>query len=232
MEHREDDDWLDYRQRFAGLYDGANYASPLQRRVMRASHRLLEKRFGAAARFGRVLEVGAGTGEHLPFVRHAYDEYVVTDRDPEALRLAERKATPVVCGKVRFEAHAAENLGFADAAFDRLVAAHVLEHLYPPQRAIKEWRRVLRDGGTLSVLIPTDPGVAWRLGRALGPRRAAVAQGLPYDYIIAREHVNACNNLLALLRYYFPEHVDDWWPLPFATIDGNLFYAFHAIVRK
>jgi phosphatidylethanolamine/phosphatidyl-N-methylethanolamine N-methyltransferase len=91
---------------------------------------------------------------------------------------------------------------------------------------------VLKDGGTLSILIPTDPGMAWRLGRHLGPRRNAIAQGIAYDYVMAREHVNSCNNLVALLRHYFPRSRESWWPLRVPSIDLNLFFAFHAKVVK
>ena len=66
----EDKSWIDYREKFSKVYDELNYSSPLQSSVMRASHKLVEKAFDDQAHFSRVLEVGASTGEHLPFVRH------------------------------------------------------------------------------------------------------------------------------------------------------------------
>jgi len=111
-------------------------------------------------------------------------------------------------------------------------AGHVLEHIYYPHLALKEWVRVLKDKGTLSILIPTDPGVAWRFSRNLGPRKNAMARNITYDYVMAREHVNPCNNLIAFLKHYFPEHQDQWWPFSIPSIDINLFYIFHGIVRK
>lgn len=101
-----------------------------------------------------------------------------------------------------------------------------------PHLALKEWRRVLKHGGVISILIPTDPGLAWRLGRHFGPRKNAIARGIAYDYVMAREHVNSCNNLIALLRHYFPGSKEAWWPFPIASIDLNLFFAFHATVDK
>jgi len=229
---QEDAAWIEWRNSFSDLYDSANYEDPLQSRVMRASHRLVEKPFGEATRFGRVLEVGAGTGEHLPFVRHDYGEYILTDMDPKTLDVARQKLSALDTGRVGFEVQTGSALAYPDGAFDRVVAVHVLEHIYQPHLALKEWRRVLKDGGTLSILIPTDPGVAWRLGRHLGPRRNAVSKGLAYDYIMAREHVNPCNNLIALLRHYFPEAREAWWPSPIPSIDLNLFFAYQARVRK
>jgi hypothetical protein len=37
----EDQEWLDYRNRFSAVYDESNYASPLQAFAMRSSHRPL-----------------------------------------------------------------------------------------------------------------------------------------------------------------------------------------------
>lgn len=228
----EDQVWLDYRARFADVYDQSNYASPLQSAVMRASHRLAEKRFQESEHFANVLEIGAGTGEHLGFVRHTFDQYVLSDLDEKTLEVAKGKLSDRFGSKLKFETQSGKGLSYADNSFDRLIASHVLEHIYQPHLELKEWRRVVKNGGILSILIPTDPGVAWRLGRRLGPRRNAVAQGIAYDYVMAREHVNSCNNLIALLRHYFPDRTEAWWPFPLPSTDLNLFFVFHAVVRK
>lgn len=228
----DDKAWIEYREKFADVYDDSNYSSPLQSKVMRASHRLTERAFGKQSHFNRVLEIGAGTGEHLPFVRHKFDEYTLTDMDPKTLEIAKNKLGEHSTGKIHYQVQPGEGLDYADSTFDRVIATHVLEHIYQPHKALKEWYRVLKHGGVLSILIPTDPGVAWRLGRHLGPRRNAIAQGIAYDYVMAREHVNSCNNLIAILRHYFPNKKESWWPLPIASIDINLFFCFHATIQK
>ncbi|MDP1679350.1 MAG: methyltransferase domain-containing protein [Candidatus Nitrotoga sp.] len=119
-------------------------------------------------------------------------------------------------------------MSYVDNSFDRLIATHVLEHIYHPHLALKEWVRIIKDRGVLSILISTDPGVAWRIDRHLRPRKNAIAQGIAYDYIMAREHVNSCNNL----RHYFPERTEAWWPFPIPSIDLNLFFVSHTAVRK
>lgn len=228
----EDEAWLEYRARFSELYDESNYASPLQSRVMRASHKLVESEYGPEAYFERVLEIGAGTGEHARFVRHAFNDYTLTDSDPKTLDVARTKLAELSGRTFEFDVQTGSELGYADNTFDRLVATHVLEHIYQPHLVLKEWRRVIKHGGMISILIPTDPGMAWRLGRHLGPRRNAIKQGIAYDYVMAREHVNSCNNLIALLRHYFPSSKEAWWPLAIPSIDLNLFFAFHAAIDK
>ena len=228
----EDPAWMDYRARFADIYDVANYSSPLQAAVMRASHRLTERHFPERDFFSNVLEIGAGTGEHLAFVRHGFDRYVLTDTDTKALEVCKGKFKNKYGSELLFETQTGSRLSYADSSFNRLIATHVLEHIYQPHLALKEWRRVVKNGGVISILIPTDPGVAWRLGRRLGPRKSALAQGIAYDYVMAREHVNSCNNLIALVRHYFPERTEGWWPLPIASIDLNLFFVCHMTVSK
>ncbi len=228
----EDQAWLDYRARFADVYDDSNYASPIQSAVMRAGHRLAEKQFQQSDHFSRVLEIGSGTGEHLGFVQHGFDQYVLSDMDAKTLEISKGKLSGKFDTKLLFETQRGERLTYTDNTFDRLIATHVLEHIYQPHLALKEWVRVVKDGGVLTVLIPTDPGFAWRLGRHLGPRRNAIAQGVAYDYVMAREHVNSCNNLIALLQYYFSDRTEAWWPLPIPSIDLNLFFVCHAVVKK
>lgn len=228
----EDKAWIAYREKFSQVYDNCNYSSPLQSLLMRTSHRLAEKAFSDQVHFDRVLEVGAGTGEHLPFVFHTFNEYILTDFDPKTLEVAREKLVGRHDGRVKFEVQTGNNLTYPNNTFDRLVVTHVLEHIYQPHLALKEWHRVLKHGGVLTILIPTDPGLAWRLGRHFGPRKRAIMQGIAYDYVMAREHVNSCHNLVAILRHHFSEAKEVWWPLPIPSIDLNLFFVFHATVSK
>ena len=77
---RADPDFDAYNARLAGAYQDLNYGRSLSARFMRRGHAALEAPFGPDCHFARTLEVGAGTGEHLAFVRHGFDEYLMTDR--------------------------------------------------------------------------------------------------------------------------------------------------------
>jgi ubiquinone/menaquinone biosynthesis C-methylase UbiE len=227
----EDDAWREWQRKFLEVYDDTNYSGVVQSSFMGASHKLVERPFDDQTHFGRVLEVGAGTGGHLPYVRHGYDEYILSDHNSNALDVARRKLAKSGDTRLRFECQSGGQLNCPDRFFDRVLAVHVLEHIYQPHLALKEWKRVLKIGGVLSILIPTDPGTAWRLGRHFGPRRKLLAQGVAYDYVMAREHVNASNNLIAILRHMFPKGVEAWWPFRIPSIDLNFFYAYHATIE-
>ena len=228
----EDNAWVEYREKFSEIYDESNYSSSLQAWVMHASHKLTEKPFDENLNFDKVIEIGAGTGVHSKFIKHNFSSYTLTDLDENALKIAAKKISHENNKNYIFDLQQGSHLSYADSTFDRLVATHVLEHIYQPHLAIKEWIRVLKNGASISILIPTDPGIAWRLGRHLGPRKNAIKRGIAYDYIMAREHVNSCNNLIALLRHYFPEAKEAWWPFSLPSIDINLFFAFHATIKK
>jgi ubiquinone/menaquinone biosynthesis C-methylase UbiE len=198
---------------------------------MRRGHAALEAPFGPDRHFGRTLEVGAGAGEHLGFVRHGFDEYLMTDHAEVRLKRARAALEPDLRTRVRVASEDATALSLPDASVDRLIACHILEHLYRPHDVLREWHRVLRPGGVMSVLLPCDPGLLWRFGRLLGPRARASEAGIDYDYWMAREHVNPINNLVVFIRYYFSELAEAWRPTRLPFPDVNLFYLCHVTKR-
>lgn len=46
------------------------------------------------------------------------------------------------------------------AGYDALISSHVLEHIANPLRALEEWLRVLRPGGTFLIVLPHKQGCA------------------------------------------------------------------------
>ena len=51
--------------------------------------------------------------------------------------------------------------------FSRIIASHVLEHLEKPEEAIIEWVELLSDDGIISISIPADPGLFWKIGQLI-----------------------------------------------------------------
>lgn len=221
-----DPSYDDYMIRWTSAYQSANYDRGLAARLLTMSHIWCERAFGHNKHFSRVLEVGAGTGIHIQNVRHTYDEYVLTDLNPpmlDQIRVAQKKNG----GKISIQREDATHLTFPDGSFDRLIATHVLEHLPRPHVVLREWNRVVRPGGVISIVLPCDPGMAWRMGRHLGPRRKFQAIGIDYDYWMAREHINSITNLGSFIRFYFPNIHETWYPLRVRSSDLNLFYIVH-----
>lgn len=216
-----------YNQRLADAYQSLNYGDSLSGFFMRRGHVLLEDAFDLGAHFGKVVEVGAGAGEHLGFVRHGFDHYLMTDWNDIRLQHARASLPGELRARVGVSREDATKLSLEDGSVDRLIACHILEHLYRPHEVLREWNRVLRRGGVLSILLPCDPGVLWRLGRMLGPRANAERVGIDYDYWMAREHVNPIGNLVTFIRYYFRDVRETWYPSRIPSTDLNLFYLCH-----
>jgi len=209
----------------AAEYERENYERGLAGFVLLNSHKLIEKAYDENVTFARVLEVGAGSGIHVKLVRHKFDEYVMTDGTAEMTDQLRTVARQLGDPRIVVAEENACRLSFPDRSFDRLIATHVLEHLPSPEIVVEEWRRVLKPGGLLSIVLPCDPGLAWRLGRMLGPRAAGLRRGLDYDYVMALEHVNSITNLLAILRHHFNDRSEYWWPTHLPQSDINLIYA-------
>ena len=207
---------------------GGMYRKGLTGYIFKHIHKVLEESLPLYCQGGRViLEVGAGDG-HIGYLKHSFQEYFLTDASQEVLEHARAVNSD---SRVKFTMTLAEKLPFADHAFDRLIACNVLEHIYHPHEALREWNRVVRPGGIISLILPCDPGLAWRMGRLVSStRRLMLRKGLPYEYVMAREHVNPIGNLVSIIRYHFENIHELWWPLRIHSTDANLFYCAHIIV--
>jgi SAM-dependent methyltransferase len=119
-----------------------------------------------------VLDMGCGAGRHAFEMYKRGADVIAFDQDADELAtVREWFAAMRDAGEVPAGAEAdvkegdALSLPFADAEFDRIVAAEVLEHIPADIQAIEELVRVLRPGGTLAVSVPRwfPEVVNWKL---------------------------------------------------------------------
>lgn len=98
--------------------------------------------------YKKVLDIGCGPGFFSVLL--AQMGYEVTAVDYTENMLAEARKNADAYGvKVDFRKMDAQNLAFPDESFDFIVSRNVLWNLEAPERAYKEWLRVLRNGGSL-----------------------------------------------------------------------------------
>jgi SAM-dependent methyltransferase len=103
----------------------------------------------------RVLDVGAGSGALSADLRLAAPEGVVigVDRSEGMLRVAQQSGNPCLA------VTDAQRLGVHSGTIDVVVMVFVLFHLPEPLSGLREAFRVLRDGGTVGIVIwGNDPG--------------------------------------------------------------------------
>lgn len=222
-----------YELSYIQNYDKNNAEKTLAGSFLHKSHTLLEKTLPSSGGVETILEVGAGSGHHFPYVNKCFTKYLMTDGSREMLAIAaEKYSKEVSSGRLGIEQQDATRLSYPDNSVDRLIATHVLEHLPKPVNVLMEWNRVVRSGGLISIVLPCDPGLLWRLGRHLGPRRNARKIGLAYDYLIAAEHINSIFNLVIFIRHHFEILTESWYPARFPLPDLNLFYTCHIRTTK
>ena len=112
----------------------------------------------------RVLDVGVGTGFLSIMLAEIGYSVVGVDLSEEMIKNA-RKKMDARGLKVRLEVGDAEALPFEDASFDGVVNRAVLWTLPNPKKALAEWKRVLKPGGTLCFFLhgPHSHGLSHRL---------------------------------------------------------------------
>src|SRR5215216_5838746 len=102
-------------------------------------------------RFGRALEIGAGTGYFglNLMVAGVIEQTVATDISPGMLRALSESAAELGLN-VETACCEATSLPFADGSFDLVFGHAVLHHLPDLEAAFAEFRRVLRPGGRVA----------------------------------------------------------------------------------
>lgn len=111
----------------------------------------------------RVLEVGCGVGAQTVHLVSRSPGAHLTAVDVSRASLEQARARVAAArpgARVEWVRADLRALPFADAAFDHLFVCFVLEHLPDPRGALAGLRRVLRPGGTLTV-IEGDHGSAF-----------------------------------------------------------------------
>jgi len=102
----------------------------------------------------RILEAGCGIGaQTVSLAANSPDaRFLSIDVNPESLRQAERAIAARGFSNVDFRQADLFHLSEDDAPFDHVFVCFVLEHLPDPKRALGCLSRVLRPGGTITVI--------------------------------------------------------------------------------
>lgn len=209
---------------------------------MKHWHEVLPRRYAVIERFnhgfpvkhaqkkaGRVLEIGAGMGEHIRFENLANTEYVALELRKEMTEVIRRRFPAVItlvgdCQKA---------LPFSGAYFDRVLAIHVLEHLPNLPAALEEVSRVLKPDGQFEVVIPCEGGLAYSFARRISAQRVFEKRyNMAYDWCIQSEHINTPQEILHELRKFFIVKTTRYFPLIVPSITFNLVIGVILIPKK
>jgi S-adenosylmethionine-dependent methyltransferase len=163
-----------------------------------------------AAQVGRaaldIVDVGAGTGGLAVSMARAGHRVTVVDPSPDALAAARWRAAETGVTLTEVQGEAADLPALVGAAAADLVVCHnVLEYVDSPSDALAAIARVLRPGGTVSVLAANT--VAAVLQRALAGRYAEARAMLPgaAQETEAQERGVPSGSAAAARRFTLPE---------------------------
>jgi phosphatidylethanolamine/phosphatidyl-N-methylethanolamine N-methyltransferase len=172
----------------------------------------------------RQLELGSGSGEHLPYVKVIPEfEYVCLDlslpRSDNYLSICH----PQLQKKIKFVKANAEKLPFDSEYFEKVISTCLLHHVTDPLAVLIEARRVTKIGGELIFVIPTDPGLLNQLvKRTISYRRLRKFTQYKPELILALDHVNHVGGLLELCKFVFQDDELEIDYLPFRIRSWNL----------
>ena len=106
---------------------------------------------------GTLVDVGAGRGRFLRAARREGRwNLMATEYSAEALAILKAEGIPAVAGTL-------DELGLPDGSVDVVWASHVIEHLPDPESFFASVRRVLKPGGVLVALVPSQTSLRARL---------------------------------------------------------------------
>jgi phosphatidylethanolamine/phosphatidyl-N-methylethanolamine N-methyltransferase len=203
---------------YSKVYPDYFYGSGMSK-ISGINHKLLEKS-RITIPIENILEIGAGQGEHLKYLRvEPRLNYYCIDKKLPRTSDYHRKST----FKVKFLEMNVEELKFDDCSFQRVLSTCVLHHIDDVLAALLEIRRVMSIGGECRIVLPTDPGLLNQFVKRvfLFPRFKRYSDVSP-QLIYALEHKNHIGGIMDLIKYVFRDDDLKFRFFPFGIKSWNL----------
>ena len=156
---------------------------------------------------GKLLEIGAGTLNHVPFEKNleAYDVI-------EPFK-ALYQSSPYL--KMVNHIYAGIDEIPLEKKYNRIVSVAVLEHLEDLVRIMARVGLHLEEGGECLSAIPTEGGLLWGLGwRCTTGLSYRFRTGLDYSKMLRHEHINDASEIEEVLRFFFKRVEVKRFPTP------------------
>lgn len=198
---------------------------------MKHWHEVLPRKYGIIEEFNhgypiknskggtKVLEIGAGLGEHLSYENLDNIEYTALELLPTMAEVIKRRfpTVNVLVGDCQ------KPINLPDKYFDRVLAIHVLEHLPNLPAALAEIRRLLNSNGEFCVVIPCEGGLVYSFARIISAKRIFEKRyNMNYDWCIKSEHVNTAKEIVEELQKFFIIKKRQFFPFFIPSVTLNL----------
>ena len=175
--------------------------------VYRKSHKALESPLPDGLNNGAtILEIAAQADQHRQYVSSGWVKYIVSDIDITPLietnemhASGDHKST----SGVSFEKIDATDIPYGDSHFDRLIATCLIAHMNEPVDALAEWRRVVKDGGYLSLYVACEPSILLRIARVLTRKRVPRKSSMDFDLVHYYQHTISYPAMMEFIKFVF-----------------------------
>jgi hypothetical protein len=181
--------------------------SPLTR-LVQGLEGWMQRQVAAGPAPGAILELGAGTLNHVSY-ETGWTCYDVVEPFEELWR-----DSPFRSQITTFYRDVADVP--RDRAYDRILSVAVLEHLTDLPAIVAESVIRLKGDGEFAAAFPSEGGVLWGLAwRTTTGVSYRLRTGLRYASVMRHEHVNRAREILQVLGYFFQRlTVTRFPPLP------------------
>ena len=161
----------------------------------------------------KVLEAGCGVGAQTRLLSLNNPDTMITSIDisRESLQLAKRTINEYGIKNVTFQQEDLRKMRYSDESFDHIFICFVLEHLGNPLLALSELKRVLKPGGSIT-LIEGDHGSCFWHPETNSARQAwhafiGAQANLGHDGLIGRRLYPLLNDAEFLIKDISPRWV-------------------------
>jgi ubiquinone/menaquinone biosynthesis C-methylase UbiE len=200
--------------------------------VYRKSHKALEKPLPNGVNTGAaILEIGAQSDQHRQYVSGSWKQYIVSDIDPTQLvqsQILHASSEDHSSSNVQFEEIDARKIPYDKDQFDRLIATCLIAHMNDPIDALVEWRRVVKDGGYLSLYVACEPSILLRFARTLTRKREPRTSSFSVDLLQYYQHTISYPAAIEFIKFVFKDDKIRINKFPFRFLSWD--FNFWAIV--
>lgn len=101
-----------------------------------------------------LLDIATGSGYIAVEMAKLGLNVIATDLTPKAIENLNHYKSKLSLKNIKTKIGLAEKLDLPDNSVDYVVANAILEHIPDEKQAVKEWKRVLKDGGKMFITVP------------------------------------------------------------------------------
>lgn len=188
------------------------------------NHKILE--IGVQKRYNKYLiEIGGGAKPHIHYMDvENIREYTIVDHikyKKKILKFSKKYK------KISFKFINYKKLKLPRKKYTRLIASHSFEHFNDFEKNFLKLLPSLKFDSILSIALPCDPGIMWRLLQYLYYFKQKKTYGWKTfkekDLSHSRDHCTPVQNIQKVINYYFKSSKKYFFPFLFSSINLNIF---------